>query len=190
VSAFSKIRLSLGKSSLLKRQHKRNRNRIVHNFNTARDTALVFDIADEENFRLIKEFSKFLEKLGIKTDLLGYVPDKEIPGGLLLWENCEIFCMNDLDFYFRPKTEPVQKFINHPYDILFDLSMNNFFPLTYTTVLSQARFKTGRYKESLNDSDLMINIDGEPSLGFLIEQTKNYVSILNNPKGAEKMSTL
>ncbi len=163
---------------------------MVHNFKTATDTAIVFDAADAESFRQIRDFGKFLGKMNIKTDMLGYVYADEIPADLLLWENCEVFCRKDLDVYFRPKKENVQKFMTREYDILFDLSMNNYFPVTYTTFLSLARFKTGRYKEEINDSDLMINIDREPTLRFLIEQTKNYVSILNNPEGAEKMSTI
>ena len=189
MSAFSKIRQSLGKRSLIKKQKKRIRNRVVHNFNTAKRVAVVFDTTDQETFRHIREFSKFLERSGIASKVLGYVDLEEIPGDFGLWENCQVICKRDLDYFFRPKDENILKFTDMDYDILFDLSMNDFFPLSYITVLSRAKFKVGRYKETYNDSDFMINISGEPTVEFLIGQINNYVSILNNPRETGKVST-
>ncbi len=187
MSVFSKIRQSLGTRSLLKKQKKLHRNRVVHNFHTARTTFIIFDSTDPEIFRQIRDFSKYLENLKIKTGLLGYVQLDEIPSDLVLWENCQIFGRKDLDFLFRPKDLNVLNFIEQEYDILFDLSLKDYFPLTFITSLSRAKFKVGRYRETLNDCDFMINISGEPTVDFLIAQIKNYVSILNNQEKAGKI---
>ncbi len=172
---------------MVRRKRKINRNRVVHNFQTAKDTAILFDATDPQTFRHIRDFSKYLEKQRIRTGLLGYVNSDEVPSDMVLWENCHVMCKKDLDFLFRPTDESVIQFMERDYDILFDLSMNDFFPLTFATVLSRAKFKVGRYKESLNDTDVMIDIKKEPTVDFLIEQIKNYVSILNNPESVRTL---
>ena len=174
---------------MLRKQKKLRRNRVVHNFNTAKDAAIVFDTTDHETFRHIRDFSKYLEEFGIRTRLLGYVDSDEIPGDLLLWENCQVISRKDLDYIFRPKDEEALAFIDRNFDILFNLGMENHFPVSYITALSHAKFKVGRYSGDENNSDLMINISSNPSVEFLIAQVKNYVSILNNPKEAGKIST-
>ena len=170
--------------SLVRKFKKQDRKKVVHNFRTAKNTAIVFDITDAETFRHIRDFSKFLDQMGIRALLLGYVNSDEIPNGLVLWENCQVMSKKNLDYFFRPTETAVLNMIGKDYDILFDLCMNDHLPLTYFTCLSKAKFKVGRYKETLNDSDLMIDISREPTVDFLITQIKNYVSILNNPEKA------
>ncbi len=189
MSAFSKIRQSFGTKSLIGKQKKLERRRVVHNFNTAKNTAIIFDVTDPETFRHVRDFSKFLEKMKIKAGMLGYVPTDEVPNDLLLWENCQVFCNKHLDYWFRPNDDSIQKFIDKEYDILFDLSMKDYFPVTFVSTLSRARFKVGRYKEKLNDTDFMFDIHSEPTVDFLIVQIKNYISILNNPEKTGKVPT-
>lgn len=174
---------------MLRKLKKLSRKRVVHNFNTAKSAAIVFDTADNETFRHIRDFSKYLEERGIRTKLLGYVDAEEIPGDLLLWDKCHVICKKDLDFLFRPKDEEVLSFIAKDFDILFDLSVRDYFPVGYITTLSRASFKVGRYSEANQNPDFMINISSAPNVEFLIAQIKNYVSILNNPKEADKVST-
>ncbi|HYW96931.1 MAG TPA: hypothetical protein VE870_15150 [Bacteroidales bacterium] len=174
---------------MLRKQKKLRRNREVHNFNTAKEAAIVFDTPDHETFRHIRAFSKYLEEFGIRTRLLGYIDSDEIPGDLLLWENCQVISRKDLDYFFRPKDAEVLGFIDRDFDIMFNLSKENYFPITYITTLSRAKFKVGRYSGGENNSDFMINISSDPSVEFLIAQVKNYVSILNNQKEAGKIST-
>ena len=66
------------------------------------------------------------------------------------------------------------------FDILVDLSLDSHFSFFFFTSLSPSVFKVGRYAENSGDLDLMIDISSQPDLGFLIDQIKNYVSILNN----------
>jgi hypothetical protein len=78
-----------------------------------------------------------------------------------------------------------EEFISKNFDILFDLSACNYFPLEYIIKLSIAKFKTGRYTEQDNDYDFMINTGENMDLVYLIEQLKNYISILNNPNNTK-----
>ncbi len=181
MAAFEKIRISIGSRILEKKRKKLNRRKTVQNFHSAKNTAIIFDATDPESFRQIKEFRKFLESSGIKTELLGYVNGEEIPNDLLLWDNCQILSRKDLDLFRKPREEKTGSFISRDFDILFDLSSNDPFPVEYIVKLSNAKFKTGRFREAPNDYDLMINTGSNKEVNFLIEQMKKYINMLNNP---------
>jgi hypothetical protein len=179
VAIFAGIRESLARQNLKSRRKKNLRNRKVHNFETAREVSLLFDASSPEDFRYIKEFAGFLSRKNIEPYMLGFIDSKEIPDEVAIREHCDILSKNDLDWIFRPSSEQAKEFIRKEYDILFDLSLTGNFPLSWLAEMSMANFKVGRYTEKSNDYDLMIDIKSNPSVEFLIEQIKNYVSILN-----------
>ena len=100
----------------------------------------------------------------------------------LIRDQVNVLRPQDLDMLFRPKNNVAIAFIEREFDLLFDLSMHDYFTIDYMTTLSRASFKVGRYRKKENDYDLMIDIHKEPEVKFLVEQIKNYVSILNNAK--------
>ena len=155
------------------------RNRKVHNFTTAKSVGIFFDTTDTESFQKIRDFSKQLKDQKISSEILGYVNSEEIPGELLLWDSCHVLSNKDLDWKFRPKNQIVEKFISKEFDILFDLSLSDCIPSIYIISLYNAQFKVGKFREGENDLDLMINIDQDNSVKYLIEQILNYVSMLN-----------
>ncbi len=175
-----KPRESITKGSIRRKKKLSERNRQVHNFTTAKSVAIFFDTLDSESFQKIRDFSKELKNQGIKTEILGYINSEEIPSEMVLWDKCHIISNKDVDWLFKPVNEYVSDFITKEFDILFDLSLSNSIPSKYIVNLSKAAFKVGRYQEDGNDLDLMINIEQEKSVGFLIEQVNNYVSMLNN----------
>jgi len=111
--------------------------------------------------------------------MLGYVEDKELPDQMVLRDNCEFVSLKDIDLFLRPKNQAGQDFMNAEFDLLFILSLEEYFTLHYISTLSVAKFKVARYVESANDFDFMINIEKNPSIDYLIEQIIVYVAILN-----------
>ena len=178
---FSKLRLRLGERALRKRAVLVKRNRKVHNFTTAGSAGIIFDATVTRSFPLVKSFGKFLNSMNISTLIIGYVNSDEIPGELILWDKCEFFKNKDIDILYRPRKEQVLSFIDTPFDILFDLSLNSHFPIRYIVSLSSASFKVGNFSEQPNDYDLMISMGEKKSLEYLIEQITHYVGLLNNP---------
>ncbi len=156
----------------------------MQNFNTAKTVGILFDAENTADFPFVKEFSKYLTGLQIDCFLLGYTNAEEIRSDLLFRDNINIFCARDLDFFFRPSHPDALKFISRKFDILFELSLVDYFPLRYISTLSPALFKVGKFTENDNNLDLMIDIHSEYKIEFLIQQIKNYVSILNNPQPA------
>jgi hypothetical protein len=184
VKIFGKIRSSFGEKMLANKVKATVRQKQVHNFNSAKTIGILFDAGKSDDFRLVREFSKYLSGLQIECTVLGYLNADEIRSDLLFRDNINIFCNKDLDFFFRPSHHDAVKFISKKTDMLIDLSLIDYFPLRFISNLSPAVFKVGRYSETNQYMDLMIDIHSQPNVEFLIEQIKNYVSILNNPKAS------
>ncbi len=182
MSAFEKIRTSIGSRILENKRKKFVRHKSVQNFKTAKSIAIIFDATDAESFRHIKEFKRFLENMKIKTELFGYVKGDEVPDDLLLWDNCQVFSRKDLDWFQKPKAEVATKFLSQNFDILFDLSSFSHFPLEYIAKLSMAKFKAARFTEAGNDYDFMIDTGDNMDIKYLIDQMKIYIAMLNTPK--------
>jgi hypothetical protein len=179
---FSKLRYSIGEKKLSKKAALLRRRKQVHNFITCRSAAIIFDATKPEDFVVVKEFMKYLTSLKIESSLIGYVNADLVHSNLLLWDNCHFFCNKDLDLFYKPKTVATAEFFNKKFDILFDLTLKDFYPLRYLTSLSNSDFKVGSFSEGVNDLDLMIDVRKEPDIGYLIDQIKIYVTLLNNPK--------
>lgn len=162
------------KAKLLVRQTK------IQNFNTAKTAGILFDAGNSEDLRQIKEFGKFLANQNIEFSAIGYIDSEIISDEFLFLGNIGVFCQKDLDFFFRPSYPDALTFMSKKFDILFNLSLNRNFPIRNIASLSPSTFKVGQFTEKDTIHDLMIDIRSKPNLEFLIEQIKNYVSILNN----------
>lgn len=156
-----------------------NRNRCFHNFKTAKSCVILFDSVDPESFRSLREFAKHLEKEGLETRITGYIDKDVVPNEMLLWDNCHILCRKDLDWFFRPGNGYAEQFLSYKHDILIDLCLGNHFPLEYLSSLSDASFKVGRYRETGPELDMMIHIEKDNRVIYLIEQITRYISLLN-----------
>ena len=172
------IRRFFGRYDLNRKTKHVSRNKRIHNFTTASTAGLVFNCCSDEEFRAVKDFKDFLESESIKTDIIGYVSDKQVPDPYLLRTGFHFFCQKDLTWHFKPNKSFVEDFIRKDFDILFDLSLRDLFPVNYIVSLSPASYKIGRFRET-NQFDLMIDIKDEKSVSFLIGQIKHYLSILH-----------
>ncbi len=173
------IQRLVGTFELHRKLRQVNRHKRIHNFTTARSAGLIFACRDEEEFEAVKEFKQFLESEAIETSVLGFVDDKEIPDHYLLRTGFNFFCKKDLKWSHTPGVPFVNDFSRKPFDILFDLSLEDRFPLKYILKLSPASYKIGRLVTH-KEYDLMIDIEKESSITFLIEQIRHYLSIIHS----------
>jgi hypothetical protein len=187
VRGFLKIRKKIGNYFLVRKMKNHPRKKELHNFDTAKTAGILFDANDVDSFKSIKEFSKYLKSLGINTRLLGFAESKEMPDEMVLWDDCDLINIKDIDWLLRPKAEVAGAFIKEEFNLMFDLSIDYNFTICYISNLSAANFKIGRFAHHDHDFDFMIDISKQPSIDFFIEQIKNYVSILNKPE--EKVKT-
>ncbi len=173
------IKETIGKLSLKKNLKRKQHVARVHNFNTAQTIGILFNSLDEESFKKVKEFLSFLADNNLKVIGLGYVPANKIPENLLMRKGINFFCKKNLNWFYKPKDEIVHQFIHQDFDILIDLSLNEYFPLYYIGSLSNSSFKIGRQSEKYQYQDLMIDIGKNNTIDYLIEQIKHYLTIIN-----------
>lgn len=172
------IRKYFGAWDLRRKTRHQDRKKLIHNFTTAKTAGVIFTCRNEEEFTAVKGFKNFLESESIQTDVIGYVSDKSIPDHFLLRTGFNFFCQRDLTWYYRPDKQFVSDFIKKKYDILFDLSLREYFPIEYIVKLSPSSYKIGRFMDS-DRYDLMIDIHNEQSVSYLIDQIRHYISILH-----------
>ncbi len=158
-----------------------NRHKCIHNFTTARSAGILFSCRNEGEFELVKEFKQFLESEAIETSVLGFVDDKEIPDHYLLRTGFQFFCQKDLKWSKVPGALFIRDFARKPFDILFDFSLEDHFSLNYILKISPASYKIGRLLPH-SEYDLMIDIEKENSIVYLIEQIRHYLSIIHTKK--------
>jgi hypothetical protein len=176
---MGRLKESIGKRVLKKKLKGFERQVHVHNFDTAKSAVLLFDANEATYFPRIKEFRKFIEGKGIECKSYGYVQQKEVPQEMLFQKSFSFITKSDLNWYLKPTGEVVDDFYSRNPDILFDLSMKVPLELQYLVKLSKAQFKISSYTDEENDYDLMIKLKDQDDVGYLCEQIKHYVSLLN-----------
>lgn len=151
----------------------------VHNFETAKSAVILFDTSDPASFQVIKDFRMFVKEKGIQCRAFGFVHQKEIPQEMLFWKNFAFITRSNLNWFMKPKGEVVDAFYSQDPDILVDFTLQVSLELQFLVQLSTARFKIGCFTEQENDYDLMINLTEKTEIGYLADQIKHYVSMLN-----------
>ncbi len=179
MSKINNIKEKVGNFNLKRRLKQQKRKVKTHNFNTAKTAGILFNSPDEASFEAIKDFLSFLSQNDIKVIALGYIPSKKIPENYLMRKGFNFYCKTDLNWYFKPKNEIIEQFINHEFDILFDLSIKDYFTVNYVGSLCNAAFKVGKHS-TIAYNDLSIDIKANNTVEYLIEQIKHYLNILNN----------
>jgi len=176
---MARLKESIGKRVLKKKLKGFDRLVHVHNFETAQSAVILFDANDAASFPQIKDFRKYIEGQGIQCKSFGYVQQKEIPQEMLFQKSFSFITKNDVNWYLKPMGETVDEFYSHKPDLLFDLSMKVPLELQFLVKLSEAQFKISSYTDEENDYDLMIKLTEQDDVGYLCEQIKHYVSMLN-----------
>ena len=175
------IQRLVGTFELRRKLRQVDRHKCIHNFTTARSAGILFACRNEAEFEAVKEFKQFLESESIDTTVLGYVDDLQVPDHYLLRKGFRFFCQKDLKWSKVPGVLFVEDFSRKPFDILFDLSLEDHFPLKYILKLSPASYKIGRLVTH-TEYDLMIDIEKEISILYLIAQIRHYLSIIHTRK--------
>ena len=179
MSIFKDIKCKIGRFNLKSRQKSLKRRVKTHNFETAQSAGILFSPTDEESFEVVKNFLSFLSQQDMKVIALGYYPGKKIPQQYLMRKGINFYCNTDLNWYYKPKNEIVDQFINQDFDILFDLNLNSYFTTDYVGSLSKANFKVGKSSDNPYQ-DLVIDINKNNSVEYLIDQIKHYLNIIKN----------
>jgi len=155
------IRARVGKRVLESKLKRTTRNRVVCNFNDAKHIGIIYNATQYVSFEIIKDFTRELSLNQARVMVLGYVDSKKLIDHYLYRKGFDFFSRIDLNWYYKPVSATAAQFINESFDLLIDLSLEDYFPIRYITALSPALFKVGRYTDTDQSLDLMIDIEKE-----------------------------
>lgn len=154
-------RVYVGRKVLQNKVRNLKRDTIVCNIDEAKTVGIIYNATNSVSFEIIKDFTKILVQKKIKVSVLGYVHSKKLIDHYLYRKGFDFFTKNNLNWYYRPKSDTVEDFMNKPYDILINLSLEKYYPIQYVLALSPSSFKVGKYFDEPNYMDLMIDIEKE-----------------------------
>ena len=179
VNFVQNLKLNAGIRSLNKKLRNFKRIRESHNLETAKTAGILFTPTDQTSFEQIKQFLTYLGNYKLQIYVLGYIDAKTIPESFLFWKGINLFSRKELGWSLVPKTAVVTDFIDKPFDILLDLSLDDFFPVEYIARLSKSKFKVGRFTENHRAYDLMFDIAKNKDLNSYLDYIKEYLNLIN-----------
>jgi hypothetical protein len=149
-------------------------------FSPGKTCAILYRAYDEEESELIRKFVKYLRDYKLTVLALGYYDTPKMPEGVNPKLEFDYFTKKDLNLLMQPGGKTVANFIEEPYDILIDTSMEPFFPFKYIVSHSNAKFRVGRQElEYSNLFDMMIKVEEGKDLKYLLRHIDHYLNIIN-----------
>ena len=181
MSAIKNIQEKLGRFSLNRESKRLKRKVKAFSIEKASTIGILYNATNRNDAETVKKFVQYLREERKEVLSIGYIDSKDSSDIVKPHLNYVYFDKRNLSKSLVPKGNDVIDFINKPYSILIDLNINDCFPIEYISSLSTAKFKVGA-KGSYRDGacDLVIDIDENKKLEFLIIQVKHYLKMIKN----------
>ncbi len=168
---FEKLRQRLFQRALKKQLQKQGRKRASISLEKARYIGILFEGTDLEIREPVLAYARQLKKSGKRVKLLGFM-NNTADNSNHPFPN---FNRKDLSWFFTPKAEEAQRFMQEPFDILLHLSLTPQPWMNYIATLSAARFRVGSAKASVEACDLMLDMSKGENLKEFIRQAEQYL---------------
>lgn len=181
MSFLKDIQEKIGRFQLKKEQKQLKRNVKAFSIEKASTIGVLYNATNRNDAEAVKKFIQYLKEERKDVLSLGFIDTKESSELISPTLNYTFFDQNDLSKSLVPTGNDVEGFINKSFSILIDLNTQDCFPLEYISNLSHAKFKVGAKGSYRNNvCDLIIDIDDNPKLKFLIIQVKHYLKMIKN----------
>ena len=151
-------------------RHQRFSRHSIH-FDKARSIGILFDATELSSRDTVLRYAEQLKAIGKSVRLLGYLDNRTESESF----SFHIFNKKDLDWLMRPKGHNVEEFLDHPFDILLNLSMEENPALEYIAALSQAHYRVGVFSKAIHCYELMIDLPTSQKLPDLIKQIEFFL---------------
>ncbi len=137
---------------------------------------IVYNASDDEEAKLVQEYTLQLRAQGKKVFQLGFVQEKELPFKYKFLANTEYFWLKHLKWNYLPSMESVGRFVHEEFDFLLNLYTDRVLWLEAISGLSHAQLRVGKYHpHNKLYYDLMIDTGNDNNLSFLIKQVDRYI---------------
>jgi len=148
------------------------REKKVFNLDTAKSVGVLWEIEQRQSFERLESE---LRLAGLTVENLCYFQSKKA----VIPEEIQGFSRKQTSWTEIPDSKVAEKFMHQKFDILIDLTGQQFFPVVYLTALSEAAFKIGYAGRSTNYFDLNIEFGEQPETDQLAEQILYYLKRIN-----------
>jgi len=179
---LKKIRLQIANILLQQKTVRMKRQKKLFDFASAHFVGVLCSPHDELSTVYLKNFLNYLSRKGIKYSVFGYFDEKNIPDNFLYWKGIDFITRDDLNFFFIPQNPIVDKFINEPFDMLINCTIDHYFPVEYIAQLSKASCKVGIMRDDKSNYDLMIDIQKNRNIEYFLDNLEKYLFNLKNPQ--------
>ena len=100
----------------------------------------------------------------------------------------DFFSNEELNWYGKPQGMVIDNFLKEDFDILIDLTLTKFYPLTYLAVASPSKFKVGRTRTDVDVFDFKILLQQIP---MFERQVCHQIKVMNafSPKPLINLSS-
>ncbi|MDR1886361.1 MAG: hypothetical protein LBQ70_00460 [Prevotellaceae bacterium] len=121
----------------------KKRREAAYNFETAKTMGIIypFGINIDTVLSAMKDVAK---RYDIKLTSLIYFPQDKLPEGIETNPSLIFFSNNECNWFGKPKTTAINRFVDTNFNLLIDLSPIVWYPLHYIAISSRADFKIGR----------------------------------------------
>ena len=178
MSIITDIKHLYGAWQLRRSDVEMQRNHQTFNIVSAKCIAILFDGTKLEDIKLVKTFVGMLSNGKELVSVLGFVDQKDKSFEHMSSLHFDFFSNTELNWYGKPQGIVIDNFLREDYDILIDLSLKKFYPLTYLAVASPAKFKVGRYRNDVSVFDLSIDNSKKQNLAYLIDKVDHYLNLI------------
>lgn len=153
-------------------------------FDQASTIGIIYDSSNEAHYEIVRKYVKDLRENYHKDVLaLGYYDQKELPTLRFSKLGLDFFTRKDLNWFYKPISAIVKRFVDREFDILIDLHLGNQIPFKYVVASSKAKFKIGKYsKNAERYYNFMLSVNDTVQLPAFIEQVNHYLKQIKNEK--------
>jgi hypothetical protein len=176
---FKKIIKYFADKQLLKFDQTRKRERKIKTLNDSKYVGILWNPEDEGSQDAYESLRKIVHGKKIKTTGIAQIDSIREMEILTTNTKSGFLDKRNVTWLGRPKSNAGIHFIEEPFDILIDLSVNKTIALQYMLVHSKAIFKVGWKGEDPNYYDLTIDIAEKPQCKYLMEQMVYYLEKIN-----------
>jgi len=180
MNIVEKIRYKIGYNILVNKIKNLNRSKTFNNFDTAKSVGVIFDASRQESYLTVKDFIFSLRKKNIDVNGLGYVKNLQAVEYFPYHEGITFFSiLHNNSWYLKSKNPKIDDFANKKYDILIDLTTEEFLPLKFVVGLNPANLKIGRGKPT--DTifyDFVLDINEGKNINYFVDQLNYYMAVL------------
>jgi hypothetical protein len=182
MSVLDKLKLSYAHMQLKREASAISRLRTDPDIHRAGTIGILYDATDRESFEFVREFYRDLKESRKCPVSLGYIDFKEtLSFHPLARPEADYFFKSQVNWLQKPNCPMVDNFIDEPFDILINLTLQDNYSLDHIAAVSKAGLKIGRAQSAVAFCyDMTFQLDPQADLKTFAYTIVHYLSQINH----------